>query len=774
MDKASYYRKNRRLPISVFIAGLLLWIPVMLLAFLARPQHLVSIAVGQRIPSTVISALDFESVDTAKTELARRQAADTSEPVFVINQEPLHSLIRKLDKVYERLSFMDDNHPDDTAEHKAQAAAAVSDLLEISLSPDELLSLMDNRYTAAVHSQLVQTVRGAWSRGIISSEDKENRLGGISKAGNVALRQNAKTTAEVRSISDLLSVREAAAWIGEQLVGEWSWPRKKAVYVEAILNGWLEPSIKYSPALTDQAKMEEVAAVSDSKQVVSEGTRIAIMGEIADEQTVVNLMAHATALHRTRSLHDRQIKLLGNGVLLLLCVLVLYGILYLIKPGLLYDRSAVWLITAISFLNVAMLGGHLYLSNNMRFIAPMLADAVLPLAMAPLLVSIMIGSSAALCIGIFLSLAAAVVTDGSFNVLIMGMALSVTAAVSGRNVRKRSSVFRAGLFIGLIKMLFILTLGILQQQSIQVLVLQASAALLSGILYSVLALFLIPVLETLFGITTDIRLLELSDMGHPLLQRLALEAPGTYHHSLMVANLAQGAAQTIGANDLLVRVCAYFHDIGKMSKPGFFTENVQFQQNPHDDLSPSMSKLIIHAHVKEGVSMAMRYKLPRPIIDAIQQHHGTGMVSFFYQRALNQNAKPDEKKKADASIREEDFRYDGPTPITREMGIVSLSDSVEAASRSIDKPTPARIKTFVNDIVKNKLLDGQLNNCELTFRELTAIKHSFVFTLTNMLHGRVAYPNDEDQNQKQAENVSPQQEETGTTATDAEQKNQHS
>jgi hypothetical protein len=238
-------------------------------------------------------------------------------------------------------------------------------------------------------------------------------------------------------------------------------------------------------------------------------------------------------------------------------------------------------------------------------------------------------------------------------------------------------------------------------------------------------------------------------MGNPLLQRLAMEAPGTYHHSIMVANLGAAAAREIGANELLVRVCAYFHDIGKLTKPEFFIENAQYRHNPHDDLAPSMSTLVITSHVKEGLTLAMRHKLPRVVLDGIREHHGTGLVSYFYHRARQQKeAEQSAGSTRNGDVQEQDFRYPGPRPTTPEMAILSLADSLEAASRSMEKPTASRIENLVSEIIRSKLDDGQLNETRLTLAQLSAIRRSFVFTLTNMLHGRVAYPQDENRNKQ--------------------------
>jgi putative nucleotidyltransferase with HDIG domain len=284
-------------------------------------------------------------------------------------------------------------------------------------------------------------------------------------------------------------------------------------------------------------------------------------------------------------------------------------------------------------------------------------------------------------------------------------------------------------------------------------IIKQALACLAGSLISVVAtIILLPVIEKIFNITSDITLFELSDLSHPLLQRLAMKAPGTYHHSLVVANLAQAAAEEIGANPLAARVCSYYHDIGKLTKPDFFTENISSSDNPHDHLLPSMSTLIITSHVKEGISRAISHNLPQIIQDAITQHHGTSLVSFFHHKAKKQlELELESKTNNTMEISEMDFRYPGPKPMTREAVIISLADSIEAASRSIEKPSKNSFQNLINKIVTSRLEDGQLDNSQLTFSELNKIKQSFAFSLSNIMHGRIAYPDDDDNNNKQPE-----------------------
>ena len=254
--------------------------------------------------------------------------------------------------------------------------------------------------------------------------------------------------------------------------------------------------------------------------------------------------------------------------------------------------------------------------------------------------------------------------------------------------------------------------------------------LFNGILSAVGAIGLLPYLETVFGITSSIRLLELSNPNHPLLRKLLLEAPGTYHHSMMVGNLGEAAAEAVGADPLLTRVGSQYHDIGKTKRPYFFVENQFSGVNPHDKISPTLSTLIITSHVKDGVEMARQHKLPKVLVDFIREHHGTDLVKYFYHRA----------KESGQDVSEDDFRYPGPKPQSKETAIVMLADSVEAAVRSMPKPTPGRIEGLVRKIIKERLADGQLDESNITLRDLDLIADAFVKVLTGMYHHRVEYP----------------------------------
>ena len=247
----------------------------------------------------------------------------------------------------------------------------------------------------------------------------------------------------------------------------------------------------------------------------------------------------------------------------------------------------------------------------------------------------------------------------------------------------------------------------------------------------------LPFIESGFGVVTDISLLEMGDISHPLLQELVRRAPGTYNHSISVASIGETAADAIGANGLLVRVGAYFHDIGKILKPEYFVENMtEGMKSRHNSLAPAMSTLIIIGHVKDGIDLAHQHNLPRPLIDFIEQHHGTTLVKYFYHEAMEQA-----KAKEDApEVSESSFRYPGPRPQTKEAGVMLLSDAVESASRTLSEPTPRRIETLVHEITMDKLLDGQFEESSLTLSDVRTVEESLIKSLTAIYHGRIKYP----------------------------------
>ncbi len=453
---------------------------------------------------------------------------------------------------------------------------------------------------------------------------------------------------------------------------------------------------------------------------------------------------------------------LGGKILaLFIGVLVTTLLLRSLSPGILNDNRRTLMLCTITLLSCLSGWGLLYINDSFFDVPNSLTTFMIPFVLAPLIATLLDSSIAGIACGLWSALFMTIIaisssTGRATEALIIfggGILSTMIASSMAINVRRRSQVLKIAIFASFAQIIpaattAAITLKITQDPML--LVQQTGVAVIGGGVIGIIVLLILPFLERIFQRTTNITLLEFSDLGHPLLQRLALEAPGTYHHSLVVATLAQSAADTIGANSLLARVCCYFHDIGKLTKPDFFTENQHRCDNPHDELSPSMSTLIITSHVKEGLCLAKLNKLPGPIVDVIREHHGTSVIAFFHHKA--REIQRERERSGDGNgerIDEGIFRYGGPIPASRESSIISLADSVEAASRSLDKQSPGQIEGLVNDITNKKFQDGQLSNSSLSLAELSAVKRSFVFTLTNMLHARVAYPKDDNRDSEQ-------------------------
>ena len=358
---------------------------------------------------------------------------------------------------------------------------------------------------------------------------------------------------------------------------------------------------------------------------------------------------------------------------------------------------------------------------------------LIPTAFATRTISILMKHRFALVLNIALSTFITLMTGYNIDVFIVGLIGGSAGAIIASKMHQRNDILIAGVIISGINTLAIFATSLINSTMTKVVLLQSLLGLVNGGLATIFTIGLLPFCETIFDIVTPMRLLELSNPNQPLLKKLLFEAPGTYHHSVLVGNLAEAAADAIGGNSLLARVGSYYHDIGKIKRPYFFKENQLTNENPHDKITPSLSTLIITSHIKDGVEMAKKSKLPSQIIDIIKQHHGTTLVKYFYVKAVNGGDIHEE-------IDKEQFRYEGPKPQTREAAIVMFADSVEAAVRSIQSPTKMNIEEMVRKIVNEKLEDGQLEECDITIKDINKIIKAFLNVLNGIYHDRVEYP----------------------------------
>lgn len=412
-------------------------------------------------------------------------------------------------------------------------------------------------------------------------------------------------------------------------------------------------------------------------------------------------------------------------------ILVLYAVyLFLFRKRIFHDNTKLTLIALL----IAMETFFAYVTSAMNLSEPV--EYLIFVPAASMLLTIIFDSRVAFYGTVTMALLIGGIKGNDYAIALASLVPGSLAAYTVRDIRNRTQIFRSLVFIYFGYAVSIIALSLERYESVNVIAMSLTYALANAVFSPVLTYGLLIFFERVFNVTTDLTLLELSDFNQPLLRQLSEKAPGTFHHSMLLGNLAEAAAEAIGANSILARVGAYYHDIGKMLKPEYFVENQVGGHNRHVRLKPRMSALIIAAHVKEGIELGRQYGLPRQVLDFIPQHHGTTLMSFFYDKAVRQASRKPLKDK----LAEEDFRYPGPKPQSKETGIVMLADSVEASTRALNDMTPQTLESAIENMTKQRFLDGQFDECELTLRDLTKIKEAFFKILIGIHHHRLQYP----------------------------------
>jgi len=498
---------------------------------------------------------------------------------------------------------------------------------------------------------------------------------------------------------------------------------------------WLRPRLRnhttltLNPRETEEAKKAAVDRVGEKYTTYERGTMIVPVGQpITEEHLALLELEHEVYVAQLSTWERLGYSLAALGMFVALSILCgVYVQCY--EPRLISSLRRFSTMLALVIITV---GAALLASDNAW------RAEVIPLVLFAMTVAIAYHQEMALLFSAAVALIIVVATGqglGQFTIL---TAAAATAVLLVGRIRSRRKLIYVGMCVGIVALLTTIGVGTLVDEQPFWLTLWPESqrfgiwCLVAGFLMT----GLLPFIESLFEVQTELSLLELGDVAHPLLQELVRRAPGTYNHSINVASIAEAAAESIGCNGLLVRVGAYFHDIGKMLKPGYFVENQGQDASRHESLVPAMSTLIIIAHIKDGADLARQHHLPKPIIDFIQEHHGTTLVEYFYRRASEQKDKDPEG----GEVEESAFRYPGPKPQTKEAAVLMVADAVESASRALVEPTPSRIENLVHDIAMKRLLDGQFDACGLTLKELATVEDSLVKSLTAVYHGRVKYP----------------------------------
>ena len=648
----------------------------------------VNLEVGQVSPIDIKSNRFLTFQDEAATERKRQEAALGVQDVYELNRDILRDNLQEISGHYKKVMGVIIN-PALTEEEKVTALNSLQ--WNISEESWNKIIQIEPVRIEAIETQTKLIVESIFAKGVnIDSLDFATE----------------KVFAEV----ELLNLD----------------PTYRQLIKGVLSSVEFKPNLLYNPMATEERRKEARDTVEPITVVIQKDEKIVSAGEVLTKRHIDIL----TWLGYKKD-GSPVIVMLGLGVFVAL-IMFLVGIFLRHYRKELY-RNENYLVLLMLLVLITLGLSKLIFSINLSSSLERAEQVghMIPIAAGSMLIAILLDVKLAVFItGIF----------AVFTGLITGQIPFVLTALTGgligvfgvSRLSQRSDLAMTGIYIALANMVSVVAMGLLYNYEWSVLLMGVAFGILNGILSSVLTIGLLPYLESVFGITTSVRLLELSNPNHPLLKKLLLEAPGTYHHSILVGNLGEAAADSIGADSLLVRVGAYYHDVGKIKRPYFFVENQVLGDNPHEKISPPLSTLIITSHVKDGVELAKEHGVPQIIVDLIAQHHGKSLVKYFYHKAL-------ETEKED-TIKEEDFRYETPKPQSKEAAVILLADNVEAAVRSLKQPTPGRIEGMVRNIIKDRLNDGQLDECDLTFKDLDKIANAFVRVLNGIFHSRIEYP----------------------------------
>ena len=701
MQKKKWSNKNIIQKISIFFV--LLFAITLVLSINFFPDKIL-LEEGQIGTKDILSPGDFEFIDVEAMLNLREKAAKSIKEVYDLNlanienvEKEIDSFFLKIEEYQAKINESSRNTPSPALELETDAGSAGIDLIEMANEIKEDLGLYvseqviadclqwDNLSLEKIKVDVKSSLRTIMEQGI-KKDDLEN-----------AKKQL------IREISEI------------------SLDHHDALIASEIATSLLLPSLFLNEADTEKRRQEAIDSVDDVKRIIQKGQIIIRKGEVATSEGIAIL--NALGLKNPKINFSN---IIGIIMITAVCLLVIFLYLSFFFPGIYENVNKLILLGIISILVILL-----------AKIASQASGYLMPIASASMLIAISLSPNIAMMLTVILSLLIGFFPGGGLNYILVSIISGIVAIYSIRKATQRSSLTRAGLIIAGVNMIIISALGLINNEGYYLILQSNLWGVLNGFLAVILTIGILPFLENYFDITTSFKLMELSNPNQPLLKKMIVEAPGTYHHSIVVGNLSETATEEIGGNALLARVGAIYHDIGKIKRPYFFTENQEAYRNIHDDMEPSLSALVIASHVKEGIELAKKNKLPKDIIDIITQHHGTGLITYFFHRAVKENGS------AVDAVAEENYRYSGPKPQTKEAGIILLADSLEAATRSLTNPTATRIKTLVKEIIQKNLESGQLEECDLTLKDLDKIGDSFARILTGMFHTRVEYPDDD-------------------------------
>ena len=699
------------------------------------------------------SPRDFFIEDQAATELNRKLAEEKVPTVYDYDAELGTKIALKVEEIFAQMRAASTAHNitsepipraaespgEETTKTQEPSANVIADKrkyleekLGIRVTRGAFSALETVGFSKKTADHITQILLKILNNGVVTNKEillKESEKGIILR--NVSTKKE-EAVSQLKQFYGLDQAKTMVRIAGQPLLTDLDYGLLNLVvdFVQRLI----QPNITLNRNETQERKKAATSEIKPVLHKIKAGEMLLREGERVTEVQLLKLKTLATQSKKQQVLFTSV-----GAAMVLVCLLVTTYILHLNQPG----RSSGQHNKSLLFMACVFLTFFLLAEISYKLSEVLTLNATLPIQMSStwfgiplasgaMIVCVFMGITVAIPIAMVMAVSFAVIFGNSLPYFLYFMISGSMAAYWIQNCRERKVFITAGAKLGLLNILLVTAIDFyLADLSAPKLLYDWAFGFMGGIGAGIVTAGIVPLVEIAFGYTTDISLLELANLDRPILRRLMIEAPGTYHHSVIVGSLVEAAASEIGANHLLTKVCGYYHDIGKINKPLYFIENQQNGKNKHDKLAPSMSGLILIAHVKEGVEIAKEHKLGQDIIDTIRQHHGTSLIKYFYDKAR--------QLKGEDQVNIDDFRYPGPKPQTREAGLVMLADVVEAASRALDNPTPSRIQGLVQDLINNIFSDGQLDECELTLKDLHKIARSFNKILYGIHHHRIEY-----------------------------------
>jgi len=672
---------------------------------------------GDIVLKSVYAPFDFKikgGIDYKATEAVKKEAMSLVPPAYLIDSSVKEAILDKVNLFFNSAQALKN---DTSAEGRLSKIKEIAAPYAIPLPiVNSILELKDPQEFFA---EAVKIIEYIMDTGVISAQElarlNKDLIKTVTLIDKSKNTEQAKFTEELWPFSD---IRKKTDSILTSLKD-----RKEKLLLIDFISVVLSPNLRYQEEETDFRKQAMAAKTKPVYEIleIKKNELILNKGERVSKDQMVKLEA-------IEQREPYPIKVAAFfGIALILSLLILLLVLYIefYEPDLIVGNKELLLLASICIL--------MTITAKLIVVSPWPSNLI-PVSAASMLIALLLNNRLAIITTCFLSILVGMISGGRLDIATASVVGGIIGIFAVRNTRRRSQLITAGFAVGFANMAYFIGIGLVNSLDFHTYIIEAFIGLANGVMSAIIVTGVLPIFESTSKTITDISLLETADLNHPILKEMVMKAPGTYHHSLVVGNLAEASCEIIGANALLARVSAYFHDIGKIEKAEYFSEN-QTGESMHDKLSPTMSSLIITNHVKNGVELAERYGLNKKIVDIIRQHHGTGLVFYFFKRAL--------EKTEDKDVFEEGFRYSGPRPQTKEAACVLLADSVEAASRTLSDPTPSSIQGLVKKIINNKFIDGQLDECELTLKDLEKIAEVFTHILIGIYHGRVDYPEDD-------------------------------